>query len=414
MDKDSPIAGLTDTYRPKVLRHRARPLHPPASPLSVGRASDQLIPSKPAMRQLLASLAVWGLLATTSVLSAEPESTDVLAGPWPAPLAVQDRTGERFAFASSNPFSLSDVARSADVVAPAGTAVAAGSHSALGLLFLPDHADPARPSPAVVLLHGARGVSQSREITYARQLAELGVAALVIDVFASRRDRATGFTDRLLEITEAMALADAFGALKALGDRPEIDAERIALIGFSYGGMSAIYAAHAQVFELYAARFALSPERRFRAHVAYYAPCIARFDRIEATGAPVLMMWGDQDEIIDPEACAAVAADLRAGGTTVRQQVFAGAYHQWDGNLSSPWRAPRGLADCDFRVRENAEVVGRVLGLPFHLPMDDVFSRKLLLGLCSDTDGYLIGRNLAVRDRSNRALAAFLRQAFRK
>lgn len=365
------------------------------------------------MRRLLASLAFCGLLAADPVLSAEQGPPPVLASPWPAPLAIQSRAGERFGFASASPFSLSDVARPVNGAGAAGTAVAAGTHDALGLLFLPDDAGPDRASPAVVLLHGARGVSQSREITYAQQFAALGVAALVIDVFASRRDRATGFTDRLLKITEAMALADAFGALKALGDRPDIDAERIALIGFSYGGMSAIYAAHAQVSELYAARFALSPERRFRAHVAFYAPCIARFDRIEATGAPVLMMWGDQDEIIDPEACAAVAADLRKGGATVEQRVFAGAYHQWDGNLSSPWRAPRGLADCDFRVRENADVVGRVLGLPFYLAMDDAFSRKLLLGLCSDTDGYLIGRNQAVRDRSNRALAAFLREAFR-
>ena len=125
------------------------------------------------------------------------------------------------------------------------------------------------------------------------------------------------------------------------------------------------------------------------------------------------MMWGGRDEIIDPEACAAVAADLRSGGTRVEQKVFPGAYHQWDGNLSSPWRAPRGLAQCDFRIRENAQVEGRISGTPFYLPMVDSFTRKLILGLCADSDGYLIGADPAVRDSSNRLLAAFLRDAFR-
>lgn len=357
------------------------------------------------MRHVIASFAALGLLAVASVGQAQQQA---LQGPWPDAAEVADRSGERFRFASGNPFTLSEVAAARQN----GVVTAATNHSALGVLFLPDDAGPDAPVPAVILLHGARGVSQSREVTYAQQFAAQGVAALVIDVFASRRDRAVGFTDRLLKITEAMALADAFAALKALGDRADIDGQRIALVGFSYGGMSTLYAAHAQVADLYAARYALGPEQRFRAHVAYYAPCIARFDKTEATGAPVLMMWGDQDEIVDPEACAAVAEDLRSGGATVEQEVFPGAYHQWDGNLSTPWRAPRGLAQCDFRIREDARVVGRVFGTPFYLPMDDELSRKILLGLCSDTDGYLIGRDGAVRERSNEVLADFLRGAF--
>ena len=44
--------------------------------------------------------------------------------------------------------------------------------------------------------------------------------------------------------------------------------------------------------------------------------------------------------------------------------------------------------------------------------MDNPFTRKILLGLCSDSDGYLIGRNLEVRDRSNRTLGDFLKRAF--
>jgi hypothetical protein len=75
----------------------------------------------------------------------------------------------------------------------------------------------------VVLLHGAGGVLPAREHLYGRQLAAMGAAALVVDVFGARRDRAAGFTERLLEITETMALADAYAALRFLSQRPEVD-----------------------------------------------------------------------------------------------------------------------------------------------------------------------------------------------
>jgi dienelactone hydrolase len=73
------------------------------------------------------------------------------------------------------------------------------------------------------MLHGAGGVLGAREHTYGSQLAAMGAAALVIDTFAARRNRAAGFTERLLEITESMAIADAYAGLRWLAQRPEID-----------------------------------------------------------------------------------------------------------------------------------------------------------------------------------------------
>src|SRR3546814_3480297 len=64
--------------------------------------------------------------------------------------------------------------------------------------------------------------------------------------------------------SDLMFLADAYAALDYLATRPEIDAGRVALVGFSYGGMVATYAAYAQVAERYAPN-----GRRFAAHVAF-------------------------------------------------------------------------------------------------------------------------------------------------
>jgi dienelactone hydrolase len=255
----------------------------------------------------------------------------------------------------------------------------------------------------VVLRHGSSGVLEEREVTYARQLAAMGVAALVVDTFGARRDRATSFIDRLLKITESMMLADAYAALRYLDGRPEIDGNRVALIGFSYGGMAATYAAYAQVAESYA------PDgERFAAHVAYYGPCIAEFEDSRATGAPLLMLHGGKDEIVDAKRCAEVAAALESGGSQVKTIVYPEAFHQWDGRFGNPRRIGRNLSPCRFQVARDGTVTA-----PFWpFAMSDSFNRRMMLGMCSESEGYMIGRDDKVRDRSNADLARFLETVF--
>jgi dienelactone hydrolase len=253
------------------------------------------------------------------------------------------------------------------------------------------------------MLHGASGVLTEREMTYGRQFAAMGVAALVVDVFGARRDRGTGFTARLLNITEAMVLADAYAGLRYLDGLPEVDGERVVLIGFSYGGMATTYAAYAQVAETFA-----PGGERFAGHVAYYAPCIAEFEDGRATGAPLLMLYGGKDAIIDPDRCATVAETLEAGGAEVETIVYPEAVHQWDGRFGSPRMIGRNLKGCGFHVARDGTVSDSFLPIT----MSDPFTRKLILAFCVAKDGYMIGRDDAVRDRSNADLARFLEKVF--
>ena len=312
------------------------------------------------------------------------------SGDWPDGRQIAGIDGEAVSFASSSPFVPADVGAGPRKAPP--TAAVAGYYPARG-------ASVRRPAPAVILLHGASGVSDGREGVYARQFAAQGVAALVVDVFAARRDRATGFIDRLLNITESMALADAFAGLAWLDARPEVDARRVAIIGFSYGGMSSVFAAYRQVADAFA-----GDGPRFAAHVSYYGPCIARFDDPATTGAPVLMMWGGRDEIVDAARCEEIAADLERGGSQARLVAFPDAMHRWDGSRREPWRAPRHIADCRLRVRADSVVTDRRTLMRMSGPT----SRKLILGLCSSSEGYLIGGDPDIRRQSNAELARFL------
>ena len=61
----------------------------------------------------------------------------------------------------------------------------------------------------------------------------------------------------------------AFGALKFLSEHPNIDPNRIGVLGFSWGGVVTM----ASATELYASQF--GGNLRFAAHVAHYPICYA-------------------------------------------------------------------------------------------------------------------------------------------
>lgn len=334
----------------------------------------------------LAALVVLAAAAGAILAPAAARAALAMEAPWPSGKPGADVVETEVSFPSRSPFTLAQVEEApvaearARYVAPAG----AGPGSAL---------------PAVVLLHGASGVRDFREGVYARQLARQGVAALILDVFGARRDLATGFTDRLIHITETMMLADAYAGLDWLAGRPEIDGDRIAVMGFSYGGMASLVAAYRQVAET------LAPDGpRFAAHVAFYGPCIARFEDTATTGAPVLMLWGGRDEIVDEMRCREIAADQRGGGSPVEITVFPDAVHQWDGGRTHAWRAPRGLAGCRFTVTPDGAIHDERTPLPMLGPK----TRMAMLAACSDRDGYLIQSNETIRALSNAVVARFL------
>ena len=229
----------------------------------------------------------------------------------------------------------------------------------------------------------------------------MGIAALTIDTFGARTGLARSFIGRVLHITETMFVADAYAGLHFLAARPEIDPHRVVLAGFSWGGMAAIYAVYAQFAE------PLAKGLRFAGHVAFYAPCIARFADTRTSGAPLLMLYGDADELIRPDRCAEVANDLRAGGSAVEKISYPGAVHQWDGAM--PRRLiGRNLSACRFKV----EPSGSVWDERTYLPMMGLVTRTVILALCVSSEPFPIGRDDAVRALSNRDFGAFLARVF--
>ncbi|HEX6441307.1 MAG TPA: dienelactone hydrolase family protein [Stellaceae bacterium] len=339
------------------------------------------------------------LLALAVPALAAAMSWSRLAEPWPDPASLGDLPGSPVSWTSSSPFTPANIGAGPEDDPPT---------VAHGRLYLPAGTHPPRSVPAVVLLHGSGGILASRELTYAPQLARMGVAALVVDSFGARRDRGTEFLERVLNITETMMLADAYSGLRLLAGRPEIDPRRVVLTGFSYGAMATMYALYAQIGDKLAAPQGNGERLRFAGHVAFYGPCIARFADSRTTGAPLLMLIGTGDQIVDQSRCAEVAADMRAGGSRVDTIVYPGAVHQWDGAFA-PRLIGRNLAGCSLRVERD----GTIRDMRTGLAMTGPFTRKMILGLCTLFAGqYPIARDDKVRAQASLDWGRFLAGVF--
>jgi dienelactone hydrolase len=182
--------------------------------------------------------------------------------------------------------------------------------------------------PAVVILHGSAGVD-SRGALYAQALNDAGIATLEIDMWGARGISGAGDRPPLPTFT----LPDAFGALRYLAGKPGIDANRIGVLGFSWGGVMSLLAAETSFS-------GLGNGHQFAAHVAHYPVCWAYNTPLplpgggsitipfqDLTGAPVLIQVGSLD---DYDEGGAPCENLAASFPEVSVRVYPNAHHAWD------------------------------------------------------------------------------------
>ena len=114
-----------------------------------------------------------------------------------------------------------------------------------GILRLPEGTDRV---PAVVLTHGCSGITGA-ETYWASSLPQLGIATFVVNSFVGRSISRVCSGPHTISI--ASVFTDVYRARDLLAAHPRIDPGSIALMGFSFGGRTALWASQLRFQQRY-------------------------------------------------------------------------------------------------------------------------------------------------------------------
>lgn len=179
------------------------------------------------------------------------------------------------------------------------------------------------PFPAVVLAHGCAG-NRFVEPAWGAFLRQAGYATFNIDSLRGR-----GINEVCTQpgaLSPLQRVPDAYGALRLLATHPKIDAKRVALMGFSHGGIVTMLASTAWAKET----FASGGQPAFRAFFPFYPYCNVVFPERNRLSAPVRIHTGAADDWTPAKPCAELASSLKAAGQDIAINVYPDAYHSFD------------------------------------------------------------------------------------
>lgn len=149
--------------------------------------------------------------------------------------------------------------------------------------------------PALIVLHTSQGLGRN-EWAFEQEARARNMAVMLVDSFSPRGVHKVSEDQTV--VSEISILQDLYAAKHYLEHHPRIDKERIAVIGFSKGGLPAIYSA----FDVIDQTFNKSTNP-FAAHIAFHPWCGLELQNLRTSGAPIRIHAGGKDTITPPERC---------------------------------------------------------------------------------------------------------------
>jgi dienelactone hydrolase len=176
------------------------------------------------------------------------------------------------------------------------------------------------PFPAVLVMHGCGGINDSHR-SWAGRLVGWGYAAVIVDSFRPRNIRRICESVDLFP-TPVRAL-DAHNAAIYLRTLPNIQADRIGIVGFSNGGGATLWAAIDERIPVGRGG------RPFQAAVAYYPPCSGG-KILEPFATDLLILIGKDDTWTPADLCLNTVAARASQTRPPVIKVYPGAGHDFD------------------------------------------------------------------------------------
>jgi dienelactone hydrolase len=181
--------------------------------------------------------------------------------------------------------------------------------------------------PAVVLLHGSGGIGGAGAPVdeWSRDLNQLGIATLTLDSFSGRGIRSTTLDQA--QLGRLNMVVDAYRALGMLAKDERIDPARIAVMGFSRGGQSALYSAMSRLYRLQGPK----EGAQFAAHLAVYPDCMTSYKDDTEVARPIRIFHGTADDYNPVAPCRLYVERLIHANRDVKLIEYADAAHVFDG-----------------------------------------------------------------------------------
>ena len=212
-----------------------------------------------------------------------------------------------------------------------------------GALLTPPTVRPADGFPAVIALHGCSGM-YSRRNGHESEVAERmllridgwlkdGYVVLFVDSFRSRGVSEV-CTIRVGErtVTATRRRLDALGALAYLAARSDVARDRIAIVGWSHGGSTALQAVNRSDRTI--ASFFARPDAPpfFRAAVAFYPGCATPLKTIDryVPGTPTRVHIGELDDWTPARTCVDLGSALAERGADFVVTTYPDSHHAFD------------------------------------------------------------------------------------
>jgi carboxymethylenebutenolidase len=189
--------------------------------------------------------------------------------------------------------------------------------------------------PAVIMIHENRGLNDNIKDT-ADILAKQGYVVLAVDLF---QGQVTADPNQARELSSSVrnnpgiAIENMKSAIAYLSSLQNVNASRIASIGWCFGGGQSL-------------QLALNSEDHpLAATIIYYGQVVNDTNEISKIKWPVLGIFGDQDQSISVDSVKAFEQALNETGVTNEIHIYPGVGHAF-ANPSNDNYAPQETADA--------------------------------------------------------------------
>jgi dienelactone hydrolase len=213
--------------------------------------------------------------------------------------------------------------------------------------------------PAVIIQHGSGAPKASHYKKLAKKLNEVGIIAIVPDLYSARGIRETA-TDQS-RLSWGARVNDVFSVFRQLHKIPCVDSQRVGITGYSVGGSMAIEVVERKFSNL------LGGGHHFKASMPVYPYCLRRHSSSNPTKTKVQLILAENDDYTPAKHCVDSAKYWKNRGWSISYEIIPNVHHGFISDspqkyLPNVWTAQ----DCGWLyIENNGTLTSEDLGINF-------------------------------------------------